>query len=149
MTWAAVGLGVLAWSLYHYWGHRLWHLWMHHGKRNALLEQEIQHHLHYDEPTHPDEAHLAFPWSLWALTGAMVLAAMVAGGLTFGLLFGLGAFGGMVFDDQLHRRMHRGSLRWDWFMRWHQAHHRTHTGNFSMATGVMWDRVFGTHHKEQ
>lgn len=145
MIWLHTLYGLLAWSLYHYIGHRVWHVHMHRGHRNALLEQEIMHHVHYDEPAHPDEAHIAFPWSLWALTGAMVAGYMGLFGLTVGLAFGLGAFGGMTLDDQLHRQMHRGTLGWGWFVQWHRDHHRTHATNFAMATGAIWDVVFGTH----
>ncbi len=137
-------LGLVSWSLYHYVGHRVWHVHMHHGHRNALLEQEIKHHIYYDEPAHPNEKHIAFPWTLWALTGAMVTVFALFAGWVNGAWFGLGAFGGMVVDDQMHRAMHRKTLQWPWFVRWHQAHHRTHAGNFAMVTGAVWDVLFCT-----
>lgn len=141
-------LGLFVWSLYHYTGHRVWHWWMSRGYEGGVLRKEVQHHDHYDAHMDPDEAHLSFPWDLWVLTGVLVIGYAVWFGLRPGLAFGLGAFGGMTVDDQLHRQMHRGTLGWGWFVRWHADHHRTHVTNYAMATGAIWDRLFGTSHKE-
>lgn len=137
-------LGVLVWSAYHYVGHRIWHAWMRRGVRGGPIAKEAQHHDCYDAPAHPDEAHIGFPWELWACTGALGLLIVFGWGALTGLLVTIGMYAGMAVDDQLHRRMHRGTLRWPWFVRWHTRHHATHDGNYAMATGVIWDWLGGT-----
>lgn len=147
-------LGWFAWSLGHYLIHRGWHRLIYSadtGLRDAVpfVRDEMNHHHFYDHADHEttmdtDGRYGGFPLSL-----AIVAVTVVAGGLAFladpylVFTFWLAAAGSACLDILVHREAHRADAEGYFALR-HRRHHLFWVGNYSFATGVLWDYLFGT-----
>lgn len=132
--------GVVIWSLCHYWIHRL----LHGSKIGFLSQAEMLHHSFVGQ-------HRYRFTDFWVTVPPVYLLMSVGFICTQSphvLGFASGVLMGAFIDNVIHNMGHQNTQddRW-WVMYFrnrHRKHHHNHSGNLSLCTGIIWDKLFGT-----
>lgn len=143
-----VALGILIWTLFEYWIHRLLFHFTPSGNFGKRV-YFIMHGIHHDYPN--DSKRLVMPPAI-SLSIALAIywlmyLVLQNRGLTAALFSGF-AFGYLCYD-LIHYATHHSSSKIKWFERVkknHMLHHYRDDSHGFGLSNIFWDQVFGTAH---
>ncbi len=151
-----IATGWILWSLSHYLGHRVMHQLIETGHIQGLAYGEKCHHDDWGTRPAADNARKwcqGFPL-LYMLFGVMAVTLVwfFIFGMVASISFGISAVTCAVFDFYVHDNITLQSQHRPWLkklQKLHDTHHETPvTQNYSIATGLIWDRIFNTFSKD-